>query len=87
MKKFAVGCSVGICIAVILIIILAVTMPSSPDTKQSTPTPTPTPTNPEIIYVSAAQVSHDYDTNLLAANNKYLDKILQVTGTIVRIGE
>ena len=53
----------------------------------STPTPTPTPTNPEIIYVSATQLSHDYDANPLAANNKYLDKILQVTGTIINIGE
>ena len=90
MKKFAVGCSVGIGIAVILMIIVAVTMSSSPDTKQSTPaTPEPdtkqsTPATPE-MDVSAVTLYTDYEANSIAADLKYKGKLLQVTGIATKI--
>lgn len=59
------------------------------------PTPTTTPDNSpqiqeeteEVITVSAYELSREYDANKVAADTKYEDKMVAVTGTIDDIGK
>ena len=39
------------------------------------------------IEVSAEQILNDYDSNEIAADRKYKDKFVQVTGTILNISD
>jgi len=56
-------------------------------TPTSTPTPTPTPTcEAGVICVTAQQLCGDYDDNEIAADHEYKGEILEVSGTIGRIG-
>jgi gamma-glutamylcyclotransferase (GGCT)/AIG2-like uncharacterized protein YtfP len=55
-------------------------------TPSPTPTPTPTPTcEPGLICVTAAQLCDDYDTNKLAADNKYKGKPIEIYGEVKEI--
>lgn len=57
---------------------------SKPASEQSKPEPTPTPI--KYMVVTASQVLKDYKDNKIAADEKYKDKHVQVTGYVDSIG-
>jgi len=65
-------------------------------TPNPTPTPTPAPTPPSApsptpppsvtVRIGAGQLYTEYQSNEIAADLKYKDKILEVTGVVTEIG-
>jgi len=69
------------CLSVIVIIIIAVIVCTIPDTS-----PSSTDSGPA-IKITAVQLFAEYDANEIAADQKYEDKTLEVSGVILRIGK
>ena len=70
-----------ILLAIPVIGILLLTACGAPTTA-----PTPTPTT-QVIEVRAAQLYAEYKANEIAADQKYKDKMLKVTGVVSTIGK
>lgn len=76
-------------LALVLVLSLAACTPYPVDDTTNTDTPTGTTANPEaeLIEITAVDLYAAYDANEVAADLKYKDKTLKITGTVKDIGK
>ena len=87
---FTISKGLKIAIVIILFIIAGVVMGgsgSSVKTVTSTNPQSPQQTQPTAIKVSAAQLFSDYSANQVAADTKYKNNLVEVTGIVGNIGK
>lgn len=81
------GCSIGCAVVAGLFIIIAAMSGGNDTSKSPAPAPqqaasAPAPSEPAAISISAVQLYKEYDSNGVAADKKYKDKLLAVTGAV-----
>ena len=58
---------------------------STPSASLATPAPAPVPVKEQVIQVGIGQILSDYKGNEVSADNKYKDRLIQVTGSVGEI--
>jgi hypothetical protein len=71
--------------AAVTLLLLAALMPACAR-KAPPPPPPATPLTPD-VKVTAEQLYKDYQDNSVAADQKYKDKVVQVTGKVLKVGK
>jgi len=88
--KFSISGSLKFVLVIVLLGIIGATMDvtnySAPQRDRKTH-PTTEKQPEEVIKVSAVQLSEEYDANKIAADAKYKDKILEISGVVDSIGK